>query len=470
MPGLSRQNLYKAVLARDPRFDGRFFMGVRTTGIYCRPICPARPLLKNIHFYRSAAEAEVAGFRPCKRCRPDLSPSSPQWQGTDAIVKRALRLISQGEADALDLEAFASKLGVSGRHLRRLFEEHVGASPVEVISAQRLHLARLLLNQTSLPVTKVAFASGFRSIRRFNHAFLSRYKKSPKAFRGANSAGKELLFTLPVLEPFDWGYLIQFLRAHQIFGVEKVSEQRYERLILGATPGRLSVEKNDSGLLVKMEGIEAGQIRGLLARVRHLFDLDHNPAWASGGTTPKNLDGIRIPGAFSGFETAISIILGQMVSVEMAGQKMRKLVEQFGEEIESPYSGLHRAFPTPERLSAADFSNIGVTRVRSDAIREISRLVHIGELKLDRSAPLEATRARLSEIRGIGPWTVEMIAMRCLADPDAFPSGDLIVKRALENHGIEHEPWQPWRAYLSLWIWKNYAATLSKAPKKRSKS
>ena len=460
---LNKATLYKAMLARDKRFDGRFYIGVRTTGIYCRPVCPARPKQKNVDFYRSAAEAEAKGFRPCLRCRPDLSPSSPSFSGTAAVVGRALRLIGEGQGDSL--EKLAERLGLTSRHLRRLFEEHVGASPVEVSSSKRLHHARLLLSQTRLPITEVAFASGFRSLRRFNDSFKARYKKPPSAFRKEGAAGAAgLTLELPVLEPFEWDYLYRFLRANRIEGIERFENGAYERLIPGKVPGLLRVARAKGHLLVTLENIEPSAIRGVLSRVRQLFDLDHNPASPCG---PHSLGGVRIPGAFDGFETAVGIILGQMVSVDVARAKVQRLVDLYGATLRSPWPGLGKAFPSPETLATADLQPLGITRVRAGAIRELARLVATGELDLSRSAPLEETRVRLAAIPGIGPWTVEMIAMRCLADPDAFPSGDLIVKRALEQLKLKHEAWAPWRAYLSLWVWKNYAQELSRKPPRR---
>lgn len=452
-----KQTLYKAMLARDKRFDGRFYVGVRTTGIYCRPVCPARPKAKNVAFYRSAAEAEGKGFRPCLRCRPDLSPSSPLFHGTAAVVGRALRLISEGEVDSL--EKLAARLGLTSRHLRRLFDEHVGASPVEVSGSKRLHHARLLLSQTALPITEVAYASGFGSLRRFNDAFKAKYKKAPRDFRKegtSNNAG--LTLELPVLEPFEWGYLYEFLRAHSIEGLENFGENSYERLLPGG--GRLQVRFARSTLHVTVEGVEPADLRPVLARVRRLFDIDHNPAGLA-----RDLGGIRVPGAYRGFETAAFIILGQMVSVAAARGKVAKLMEHYGEACASPWPGLNRLFPSPATIAKADpallGTRLGITRVRTEALRSLAAAVHRGEIELSGHAPLEETRAKLAAIPGIGPWTVEMIAMRCLGDPDAFPEKDLIVLRAVKLLKLQHAELAPWRAYLALWIWKNYASQLS---------
>ena len=486
---MDRAALYKAMLARDKRFDGRFYIGVRTTGIYCRPVCPARPKEKNVDFYRSSAEAESKGFRPCLRCRPDLSPSSPQFHGTAAVVGRALRLISEGEGESL--EKLAARLGLTSRHLRRLFDEHVGASPIEVCGSKRLHHARLLLSQTAMPITEVAFASGFKSLRRFNDAFREKYRKPPRAFRKeGHSPSAGLSIELPVLAPFEWGYLHSFLRAHAIEGLEAFTEDSYARLLPGG--GRLHVRWSGEALRLTLEGVDPAGLRPIIARVRRLLDLDHNPAMLridnpamlridspamlridSPATLPRDLGGIRVPGAYRGFETAVFIILGQMVSVAAARGKMARLMELYGEPVKSPWPGLSRLFPSPARLAAADPAalgkGLGITRVRAQALQALAAAVHRRELDLSPSAPLEETRAKLAGLPGVGPWTVEMIAMRCLGDPDAFPARDLIVLRAVEKLKLDHALHAPWRAYLALWIWKNYAAELSGKGKPRPK-
>ncbi|MGZ3721027.1 MAG: Ada metal-binding domain-containing protein [Bdellovibrionota bacterium] len=448
---MDRATLYKAVLARDKRFDGRFYVGVRTTGIYCRPVCPARPLLKNIDFYRSQAEAEGAGFRPCLRCRPDIAPSAPLFEGTGAVVKRALRMIAEGQADSLSLIAFASKLGLTDRHLRHLFAEHVGAAPVEVAASKRLHTARLLLSQTQLPITEIAFAAGFRSLRRFNQSFQDKYARAPREFRkaGPAPAGDGITLSLPVLEPYDWNSIFSFLERHAIPGVEEFFAGRYRRHLSGGAT--LEVRRGKNCVEVTLQNCETGAVRDLLARVRHLFDLDHNPAHLRAA-----LGGIRIPGAFWGFETAVAIILGQLVSVEGARASAHRLCRELG--------GGH--FPEPAVLAGADLTRFGLTRAKARAISELSRLYASGEIRLDRCAPLEETRARLAEIHGIGPWTIELIALRCLSDPDAFPASDLIVARALQLKKLQPEDWRPWRAYLTLWVWKTYGQKLSKRGKK----
>lgn len=467
-----KDTLYKAMLTRDRRFDGRFYIGVKTTGIYCRPICPARPKKENVVFYRSPTEAENAGFRPCLRCRPDISPGMQMWEGTAALVGRALKLINSGEADTISLAEFAAKLGLSDRHLRRLFEEHLGAAPIEVAISKRLHLARQLLSQTSLSVTEIAFASGFSSIRRFNEAFRSRYRRAPRDFRkhqdSSSLSENSLRLELPILEPYDWNYALQFFKRHTVFGVEHIEGTVYHRLVPGPRPVRIRVERDPQKpqLNVDVEGSEVSALRPLLTKVRDLFDVDHNPFHPVGEGS--FLGGLRIPGAFDPFETAVCIILGQMVSVEQAAVKVRRLVELYGNPVKSPFTHLTHQFPQPEVLATADLRAVGGTKVRSTAIRELASRWARGDLTLGRACSLTEARAQLGSIPGIGPWTVEMIAMRCLGDPNAFPKSDLIVARALEQFKIQAESWSPWRSYLSLWLWKNYAQDLSKRRRKTS--
>ncbi|MGE3758409.1 MAG: DNA-3-methyladenine glycosylase 2 family protein [Pseudobdellovibrionaceae bacterium] len=464
-----KETLYKAMLARDKRFDGRFYIGVKTTGIYCRPICPARPKKENVNFYRSQTEAENAGFRPCLRCRPDISPGAQMWDGTAAVVGRALKMISSGEADAMSLQTFATKLGITDRHLRRLFEDHLGASPVDIAISKRLHLARQLLSETSLPITEVAFASGFNSIRRFNEAFKKKYKRSPRDYRQKSGNQNEdvLKVCLPFIEPYDWSYVYEFLDRHSTFGLEHFEDGKYHRLaVVNNKPARLTIERDSSKaqLLVEIEGANVADLRGILAGVRNLFDLDHNPYQTHDS---KKLGGIRIPGSFDPFETAIGIILGQLVSTEQAKIKIKKLVEHFGNPIASPFANLTHSFPSPKVLSAGDLTPIGSTKVRSESIRELSKKVASGEIVLSRTAPLQETREKLLAIKGIGPWTVEMISMRCLGNTNAFPDKDLIIKRAVEKLKLDSETWHPWRSYVTHWIWKNYAKSLSMKGQKK---
>lgn len=478
----NKQLLYKIVCARDKRYDGRFYCGVHTTGIYCRPICPARPKIENITFYRSSAEAEKEGFRACLRCRPDLAPNSVQWNGTAAIVGRALSMISRGDVDENSLEQFANKLGVSDRHLRRLFEEHLGASPIEIASSKRLHLAKQLLVQSNMPVTDIAFASGYQSIRRFNEAFKKNFQSAPSVFRKSRSDildGRSNFITIeiPIIAPFDWNHIYEFLKNHRADGVESFADGHYQRnFLIENKVGYLDISFDVAKecLLAKISVSNPTQLRCIIEKVRDLFDTRLNPHAHHDQFKTKNPIaslyikelGIRVPGAWEPFETAISIILGQLVSLDQARFKIKKLIEVLGTKISHPeLDTCSHLFPSAKVLAEANYKSIGVTKVREHALRELSRLVWEKKIDLSRSADIEKTKAQLLGIKGIGPWTVEMIAMRCLGDTNAFPRTDLIVKRALEHHKNIKGDWSPWNAYVTLMLWKKYALTLSKKSK-----
>jgi AraC family transcriptional regulator of adaptative response / DNA-3-methyladenine glycosylase II len=476
--------LYKIVRARDKRYDGRFYCGVLTTGIYCRPICPARPKIENIAFYRSPAEAENAGLRACLRCRPAFAPTSVQWNGTAAIVGRALTMISRGEADDISFDRFAGKLGVSDRHLRRLFEEHVGASPIEVAASKRLHLAKQLLTNSTLPMTEVAFASGYRSIRRFNEAFKEKFQTAPFSVRRSLGQAPDvnsgfIRIEIPIIAPFDWDHILGFLGNHGIQSVESFVNGRYRRsFAIGDAIGAVEVgyEPKKGHLSAAVSVSDSAYLRATIERVRDLFDTRSNPHAQIHGLTAKDSVaacyrselGIRVPGAWDPFEAAVCIILGQLVSVEQAGLKVAKLVERFGTKISAPvFSDCTHLFPSARVLSRVELKDLGITRIREQALRELSIQVMEKKIDLSRSADIAGTKAQLGAIPGIGPWTVEMIAMRCLGDPNAFPRTDLIVKRALEHHQNEKGDWSPWNAYIALALWKKYAVTLSRKGKKR---
>ncbi|HET9239031.1 MAG TPA: Ada metal-binding domain-containing protein [Oligoflexus sp.] len=449
-------NFRKIIERRDPRYDGRFYWGVITTRIYCRPICPARPKPENIRIFKSSTEAEKAGFRPCLRCRPDLAPGSQRWEGTGVSVARALRLMDERAGEALSVADLAESLGMSERHLRRLFLEHLGASPVAIMGHRRLHLARQLIVETQLPLTEIAFAAGFQSIRRFNEAFQELYQRPPSAFRKgiAEDSNAGLRLRLSVRPPYDWVTILGFLRRHQTYGVERVDETSYARYVPAGKqkPGQLSVTFAKEALEVEFHHIQLTALRPLMARLRHLFDADHNPE-----DLPRNVArvplGIRIPGSFDPFETAVSIILSQLVSAAQARQLMQRLVVAHGHRLADDEIF---AFPAPEVLRNAGMENLGLTRQKAEAIRELSRLLSGGTLQLSRTADLSAMRKRLAGIPGVGPWTVELIAMRCLGDADAFPRKDLIVQRLGTP---DEDQWLSQRSYLTQLIWRDYART-----------
>ncbi len=474
MDYLSLESAYQLIKARDARFDGRFYWGIKTTHIYCRPTCPANPKIQNIKIYRSKAEAENAGLRPCLRCRPDLSPTSPLWEGTAAVVSRALRILNTN--DHLSLLHVADKVGLSDRHLRRLFDEHLGASPLDIVQSNRLHMARGLLSQTQLSITDIAFASGFQSIRRFNDAFKTKYRRNPRDFRKASSPLLEnegLTVSVPYLEPFDWEGLYTYFKNHQVFGTEYVENNHYYRALkIEDRIIQLKVSNNSAKkeLKVNIQNARPVDLKKVLRLVRFVFDVDHNPqVLMKNGDLDKAFrkpilktwGGHRIPGTFNAFERSICIILGQLVSTEQARTKFQKLMENFGEKIKTSDERLSILFPTPEKLIKADLKILGITRVRENAIREVCKLFIEGKVDVSAECSVEAVKAEFLSIKGIGPWTVELIALMCLGETNAYPQSDLILRRAEDLLKIKTQKWTPWRGYLAMWIWKHYALKLS---------
>ena len=473
MEEIDTDTLYKALSSRDPRYDGRFYVGVRTTGIYCRPTCPARPKKENVQFFKSKAEAEKAGYRPCLRCRPDLSPTSIQWQGTAAVVARAFGMINRGDADGNRLSGLADRLGMTDRHLRRLFQEHLGASPIEVAISRRLHLARQLLSQTGLSITDIALASGFNSLRRFNDAFVTTYRRNPSDFRkGAEesaAAAETITLRIPYIDRYDWDNLIRYFARHEVHGVDAIENDCYLRHLKtsgGESFVRVAHLEQSHSLQVSLKIRDFSQIRPLIDTIRCVFDLDHNPRQIEiPHSCPDEVRvvleenaGLRVPGAFDPFETAVSVILGQLVSTAQGRLNLKKLVEKYGEKSTgSSHPRLSHFFPSPAVLATEDLTSLGFTKVRSNAIRELAAACHAGTLDLSRTCDLARTRKALLLIKGIGPWTVEMIALRCLGDTDAFPASDLIIDRALERYRFLPEQFSPWKSYLALALWKTQA-------------
>ncbi|HYX36147.1 MAG TPA: Ada metal-binding domain-containing protein [Oligoflexus sp.] len=460
MRTIDDQNYRKIIERRDPRYDGRFYWGVTTTRIYCRPICPARPKPEHICIFKSATEAEKAGYRPCLRCRPDLAPGSQRWEGTGVSVARALRLMEEGADAAVTVETLSATLGMSDRHLRRLFTEHLGASPLDIMVNRRLHLARQLIVETDRPLTEIAFASGFQSIRRFNEAFKALYQRPPSDFRRRSppTSSPGLQLRLSVRKPYDWAHMLAFLKRHQTYGVERVDDTSYTRFIPRPerAPGHLCVTFSDQALLVAFDNINLLELRPLIARLRHLFDVDHNPSDLPHNSSLQP-NGIRIPGCFDAFEVAVGIILGQLVSTTHARQLMQRLVTTYGHRLTDDEVF---AFPSPELLKNTEIEAIGLTRQKAEAVRGLSRLIHEKSVVLSRMADLSATRQMLMSIPGVGPWTVDLIAMRCLGDADAFPRKDLVIQRALAAGGHEEDLWMSLRSYLTQILWRDYARSM----------
>jgi len=502
---------YRAALSRDRRFDGRFFTGVVTTGIYCRPVCPVvAPKFENMRFYACAAAAEAAGFRPCKRCRPETSPGTPAWVGTSAVVSRGLRLISEGGLDDGNLEALASRLGMGERQLRRLFAQHLGASPLDVARARRVHFARTLIDQTDLAFAEIAHSAGFKSIRQFNHALKETFRETPTALRsrraGANSTRAAdrnaadprsgILVKLPYRPPLAWKALLEFFSHRAIPGVESVEHGCYRRTVeIGSSSGVLEVSLPTNAargaqrrstrpaaphhaehLLMRVELEHCPNLIGVVERARRIFDLGAEPTRiaehlrrdARLAPLVAAIPGLRVPGAWDPFELTVRAVLGQQVTVQGATTLAGRLVRAFGKPLENPSGSLTHLFPHPEAIAQADLSSIGLPRARAAALRNVAMAVADGRLVFDAALGLDDAVARLCAIDGFGPWTAHYVAMRALAEPDAFPETDLGLRRALGSNGElasvacvreAAEAWRPWRSYAAIYLWTGLTAS-----------
>ncbi|HEX5340405.1 MAG TPA: AlkA N-terminal domain-containing protein [Gammaproteobacteria bacterium] len=468
----------RARLARDPRFDGRFFIGVLSTGIYCRPVCPApAPKKSNIRYFPTAAAAAEAGLRPCLRCRPEAAPGTPAWAGTSTTVRRALRLIHEGALDTGSVDELAARLGVGARHLHRLFVQHVGAPPVTVAQTRRLHFAKRLIDDTALPMTGIALASGFGSLRRFNAAFRNTYGRAPRELRrerrnAGNARTEGLCLRLAYRPPYDWKALHDFLAARAMPGVERVTSHAYARSIrINDVNGWIEVQpvQGADALELCVHGLEPCALFGVVTRVRQMFDLAADPADVRGVLRRDTLlapllrrrPGLRLPGAWSGFEIAVRAVLGQQVSVAAARTFAARLVASYGSPI-SATEGLTHLFPEPAQLATADLTAIGLTRSRAATIRALATAARDGAVRFDAGNAADELRNSLLAISGIGPWTAEYIAMRGQSDPDAFPAEDLILRRMAGNGKAltatalrkRSEAWRPWRAYAVMHLWR----------------
>jgi AraC family transcriptional regulator of adaptative response / DNA-3-methyladenine glycosylase II len=493
---------YRAFTSRDRRFDGRFVTAVLTTGIYCRPGCPARrPARRNVRFFACPAAAESAGFRPCLRCRPETAPGSPAGSGTSATVARALRLIDEGALDEMRVEGLAARLGVTARWLRRLFAGQLGASPLAVARTRRVHFARRLLDETDLPIADVALASGFGSARRLRAAIRATFRRAPRELRrrpagpraGRNGVerarvasaaarpvpgGDALELRLPARAPFDAGPLLRFFAARALPGVEEVTDGVYRRSVrLGDESGVVEIRAvpGEAGVRVLWPASSPRSLLALASRAGRLFDLGadvgvirahlrRDPALAV-AIPPA---GIRVPGAWDPFELGVRALLGQQVSVAAARTLATRLVQLCGAPLPGrPGGSLTHLFPAPAAVAGADLSRVGLTRARTAALRTFATAVASGELDLTVAASLDQQVARLTALPGIGEWTAHYLAMRALGDPDAFPAGDLGLRRALGRRGrlatpgevVERaERWRPWRSYAVIALWMKDAA------------
>lgn len=477
---LDRDVCYRALRTRDARFDGRFFTAVVSTGIYCRPICPARiPKIDNCLFLPSAGAAHQMGFRPCLRCRPEVAPGLAGWRGSANTVSRALGLIAEGGFDEGGADELANRLGVGARHLRRLFDRYVGASPVSVAQAHRILFAKKLITETGLSMTEIALASGFGSVRRFNDVFHNTYGRTPSDLRRKKrpesdlTAGVEL--RLPFAAPYDWPAMIEFLAARAIPGVEVVDEDRYRRTFaLDGATGTLEVRpvNGENELVATIHTSDVKPLGAIVARLRRLFDLDADIAaidehLARDSQLARRVaarPGLRVPGAWDPFELAVRAVLGQQVSVRAATTFSGRLVAAMGRPLGAARArgGAAMLFPSPATMAKADLSGIGLTGARAATLKALAAAV-AAEPRLIRSYDtLDETVAKLCALPGIGPWTAQYIAMRALREPDAFPAADLGLLRAMETSGGRPTPaalakraeaWRPWRAYAALRLW-----------------
>jgi AraC family transcriptional regulator, regulatory protein of adaptative response / DNA-3-methyladenine glycosylase II len=473
---LDREACYRALKARDRRFDGRFLTGVLSTGVFCRPICPTRtPRLENCVFFPTAAAAYSDGFRPCLRCRPELNPGVPAWSGTAATVNRALRLIAEEGPEAEDLEALASRLGVGSRHLRRLFQRHVGASPVAVLQLQRVFLAKQLITDSGLPLTQVALGAGFGSVRRFNAVMQRTFGRPPRELRRFSElTPSRLTLRLPYRPPYDWTGVLAFLAPRAIPGVESVENGVYRRTISQeGTQGIVEVSASAEAFLLAAITVDRlPALAAVAARLRHLFDLDADPEPIAAQLSrdpalARRLaarSGLRVPGAWDAFELAVRAMLGQQVSVSAASTLAGRLAATFGQRLIGPPSAsdLSVLFPEPKALAHADLSSIGIPGARAAAISSLAAAVMRDPTLLRTTNPVEQTIAKLLTLPGIGDWTAAYIAMRALREPDAFPAGDLGLVRAMRRHFRKPSPallrrraegWRPWRAYAAMLLW-----------------
>jgi len=476
----------KARQARDPHFDGRVFIGVLTTGIYCRPVCPARiPRRENIRLYASAAAAAEAGFRPCLRCRPESAPGTPAWLGTSHTVARALQLLAQGVLDDGGMPALARAVGVGERQLARLFQTHLGASVLTVATTQRLQLAKKLIDETELPMASVCFAAGFGSIRRFNAVFAEVYGRTPLALRkrrtvpcGDAGLPTQVTLHLQYRPPFDWAAMLAYLRQRAIPGVEWVTGDSYARsLTLEGEVAFLQVQflSGAHQVLVHLRSTRLQALPRVLERVRQMFDLKAVSADVDAhlARDPRlqalvaAYPGTRVPVAWDGFEVAVRAIVGQQVSVKAATTLVARLAAAYGRPCIAPAGlPLTHVFPEPAVLAEAALDGLGITARRIAAIQALARAVKAGELRFDGSMATADFVTRIQQIPGIGPWTAQYIALRALNDADAFPHADLILLRAAALPGEALDPaallalaerWRPWRAYAVLLLWRHHA-------------
>jgi AraC family transcriptional regulator of adaptative response / DNA-3-methyladenine glycosylase II len=484
---LSDDDCYLALKARDARFDGSFFTGVTSTGIYCRPVCSVKtPRRENCRFFRHAAQAESAGFRPCLRCRPELAPHSVAWTLQDAsfiLAHQAARLLDEPDSwpdTAPSIEKLAARLGVSDRHVRRIFEAQFGVTPLQYLQTRRLLTAKQLLADTDLPITQVALASGFASVRRFNAAFVQHYQLNPTQLRRqqARPANEGITIRLGYRPPYDVAAMLAFIGRRSIDAIEFVAIDTDQpcagRTFRIESGGKVhagwllaSFDETRCQLVLRVGDSLREVLPLVIRRVRAMFDLDADPAAINSvlhDSFPGG-DGLRVPGALDGYELAVRAVLGQQITVAAARTQAQRLVDRLGEPIETPWPRLSRLFPAPAVLATASgdaLGQLGIVKQRQAAIVGIARAVADKRLQLHGGADVNTTMAALKELPGIGDWTAQYIAMRALRWPDAFPAGDAALQKALGVQALKNpsraaelasSAWKPWRSYAVIRAW-----------------
>jgi AraC family transcriptional regulator of adaptative response / DNA-3-methyladenine glycosylase II len=468
--------LDRARISRDARFDGKFFIAVKTTGIYCRPICPSRvSKSRNVRYYATAAAAAEAGFRPCLRCRPEAAPGTPAWLGTSAVVRRALRLIDEGILDQASVDELASKLGLGSRHLRRLFLQHVGASPISFAQTRRLQFAKRLLDETSLPITEIALAAGFGSLRRFNTTFLQTYGRSPRELRKhsetSTGADGEVILKLAFRPPYDWDQVRDFLRAHAIPGVEQIDECGYSRTLrteAGFSIIRVRPLVGEDALELRVQRAISSALFQIVSAARRVFDTSADPSLTTFALCSDPLlgpyvtqrPGLRIPGEWDPFECTVCAVLEARAGVASARTLAGRIVERAGQRIKVSGRGLTSLFPRPADLAKADLEGLGLPRALIAPLQEVARAVL--QAKLDFNASTDCILEVLSQLPGVGRSTAEYVALRALGEPDAFPTSDSDLRRLTGSDGrplsarelaARAEAWRPWRGYAAVHLW-----------------
>ena len=492
---------YRAAASRDARFDGVFYVGVHTTSIYCRPSCPAvTPKRRNVSFFPSAAAAQGAGFRACRRCRPDASPGSPLWDVRADVAGRAMRLIADGVVDRDGVAGLAARTGYTSRHLGRLLTEQLGAGPLALARVQRAHTARILIETTSLNFADVAFAAGFSSIRQFNDTMRETYDATPTQLRAtgrarlrsARSGGTTISVFLAARQPFDGARLLRFLRPRAVPGIEEVDDRTYRRsLHLPHGPAYVILTPRLDGVEATFELADLRDLSTAVERCRRLFDLDADPVAVDGvlARTPTfqplvaARPGLRVPAHVDGFELAVRAVVGQQVSVAGARTILGRLVAEHGSSLDGIglRDGVGRLFPTPEAIAAIEPVDLPMPRSRGRALASLAEAVVDGSVVLDRGADRAEVRASLLALPGIGPWTADYVAMRALGDPDVWLGTDLGVAHALRTLGrhlapgdgvdpAELESVRPWRSYAVIHLWSQLSEPLAPNQLRRAKA